>query len=511
MLSLWNKALLATTCLTLLSTASVAAPFKSSDNNPVIDVTSFNVSGNDSTDNATALQAVFDANPNATIYFPAGTYRSSTAIILTNASGKAFNGNIECDRGATIKFTTAGGTSDTNANMQNGFVAYPKTNGSGGDTSGWGDGNKYIKGCTVDGPANGASIRLANGISMLLDGVHTKTNRYGIAFESSINAKIKNSSGFASKNAGIGFLYSANSSIYYGSSPTSTFWNDNYIIEGYAYADGATNGTLAAIEDHGSKAWTVRRISNVSVQGKTGNTGMQYGYIGRSVFPLFQNFITEAVNYPVRVISSNAGEGGAATTLTGVSAAQPSGTYRVDSMPDGYCQGGTFSGLYTSGALIALQPDCNGTIEVGPNFNNGATTDLKLAQGSKKVLYKGIVRSDATPAVIQNSFGGFINVLGAIPSISSGFGTSPSVNTGANSAAFRVNVGTGGTANTGVIAFDKAADNGWACTCTNGSNVSICRSEPTSTTTVTLKNYNSSLSLTAWTASDVLQVQCREY
>jgi len=504
-----NRTLIA--ALVLFSTPCLSAAFKSSDNNPVIDVTSFNVSGNDSTDNATALQAVIDANPNATLYFPAGTYRSSTAIILTNASGKAFNGNILCDSGATIKFTTTGATGDANSAMQNGIVAYPKTNGAGGDTSGWGDGNKYIKGCTIEGPTNGAGLRLANGISMLVENVHTKTNRYGIVFESSINAKIKNSSGFASKNAGIGFLYSANASIYYGATPTSTFWNDNYIIEGYAYADGATNGTLAAIEDHGSKAWTVRRISNVSVQGKTGNTGMQYGYIGRSVFPLFQNFITEAVNYPVRVISSNAGEGGAATTLTGVTAAQPSGTYRVDSMPDGFCQGGTFSGLYTSGALIALQPDCNGIIEVGPNFNNGATTDLKLVQASKKVLYKGIVRSDATPAVIQNSFGGWVNAIGAIPSISSGFGTSPSINSGATSGSFRLNVGTGGTANTGVIAFDKAADNGWSCSCTNGSAVSVCRSEPTSTTTVTIKNYNSSLTLTAWGASNVLQLQCQEY
>jgi len=480
----------------------------------VVDVTSANtaIKGDDSTDNATALQAVFDANPNATIYFPAGTYRSSAPIILTNASGKAFNGNIECASGATIKFTTTGSTSDTNANMQNGFVAYPKTNGAGGDTSGWGDGNKWIKGCTVEGPTNGAGFRLANGISMMLEKVHTKTNRYGIAFESSINAKVRNSSGFASKNAGIAFLYSANASIYYGSSPSSTFWNDNYTVDGYAYADGATNGTLAAIEDHGSKAWTVRTLRNVSVQGKTGATGVQYGYIGRAVFPTFENFVTEAVPYGIgRIISSNAAEGGAATTLTGVTAAQPSGTYRVDSMPDGFCQGGKFTSLYTSGATIAFQPDCNGIIEVGPNFNNGATTDLKLAQASKTVIYKGIVRADGGAPVIVNSFGGFVDQAGVSVSITSGFGTSPSVNSGANSNSFRINVGTGGTANTGVITMGRAADAGWSCTCTNGSNVSICRTEPTSTTTVTVKNYNSSLTLTAWTASDVLQVQCKPY
>jgi len=480
----------------------------------VYDVTTDgSVKGDDSTNNCTTLQAVFDANPSSTIYFPAGTYRSSCAIVLTNASGKAFNGNILCAVGSEIKFTTAGNTTDTNALMQNGLTSYPKTNGAGGDTSGWGDGNRMMFGCTFDGPANGAGVRLGNGIGWVIAHNHTKNNRYGIAAESSINGKIFNSSGFASKNAGIGFLYSANSNIYYGTTPLSTFWNDNYIIEGYAYADGATNGTLAAIEDHGSKAWTIRRLSNVSVQGKTGNTGMQYGYVGRSVFPIFQNFVTEAVNYGIgRIISSNSAEGGGATTLTGVTAAQPSGTYRVDSMPDGFCQGGTFEGLYTSGALIAFQPDCNSTITVGPGFNNGATTDLKTVQGSKKVIYKGIVRADGTPAVITNSFGGFVDVEGAGVSISSGFGTSPSLSSGANAGVFELTVGTGGVANNGVIAFSRASPNGngYACDCTNNSTITTCRAVITTTSTTTITNIDPlTNSATAFASGAVLNLMCK--
>lgn len=481
----------------------------------VVDVTTANtaIKGDDTTDNCTALQNVFDNNATGTIYFPAGTYRSSCPIVLTNSSGKAFNGNILCAVGATIKFTTTGATSDTNANMQNGIVAYPKTNGTGGDTSGWGDGNKYIKGCTIEGPTYGAGLRLANGISMLIDSVHTKTNRYGIAFESSINAKIRNSSGFSSRNAGIGFLYTANASIYYGSSPTSTFWNDNYIIDGYAYADGATNGTLAAIEDHGSKAWTVRRISNVSVQGKTGATGVQYGYVGRSVFPIFQNFITEAVPFGIgRIISSNSAEGGAATLLPGVTAAQPSGTYRVDSMPDGYCQGGTFEGLYTSGASIAFQPDCNGTISVGPGFNNGATTDLKTVQGSKKVIYNGIIRADGNPAVITNSFGGFVDVEGAGVTISSGFGTSPSLSSGANANGFELTVGSGGTANNGVVSFGRASPNGngYACTGENNTTNTRLRAVMTTTSTTTITNIDPTTNTaTPFAAGAVLSLMCK--
>lgn len=483
--------------------------------NMEVDVTSapYSAKGDDSTDNATALQAVFDANPNATIYFPPGVYRSSAPIILTNASGKAFNGNVLCAAGSTIKFTTPGSATDSNANMQNGFVAYPKINGAGGDTSGWGDGNRMIFGCTVEGPANGAGVRLTNGISWTWAYGHTKNNRYGLAAESSINSRIIYSSGFASKNAGIGYLTTFNANIYYGSSPTSTFWNDNYIIDGYAYADGATNGTLAAIEDHGSKAWTVRRISNVSVQGKTGATGVQYGYVGRSVFPIFQNFITEAVPFGIgRIISSNSAEGGAATLLPGVTAAQPSGTYRVDSMPDGYCQGGTFEGLYTSGASIAFQPDCNGTISVGPGFNNGATTDLKTVQGSKKVIYNGIIRADGNPAVITNSFGGFVDVEGAGVTISSGFGTSPSLSSGANANGFELTVGSGGTANNGVVSFGRASPNGngYACTGENNTTNTRLRAVMTTTSTTTITNIDPTTNTaTPFAAGAVLSLMCK--
>lgn len=457
----------------------------------VFDLTSAGViKGDDSTDNCTALQAAFDANPTATIYFPPGIYRSSCPLILTNASGKAFNGNILCDRYATIKFTTPGSSSDTNANMQNGIVAYPKTNGSGGDTSGWGDGNRTIIGCTVDGPANGASVRLTNGISWVWAYGHTKNNRYGIAAETSINSKIINSSGFGSRNAGIGYLYTANPNVYYNTPALSTFWNDNYLIEGYGYADGATNGTLAVIEDHGSKAWTIRTIRNVSAQGKSGATGVQYGYLGRSVFPNISNFVTEDINYSLRIISSNANEGGGATTLPGVTAAQPSSTYRVDSMPDGFCNGGTFTNLYAHGTITAWQPDCNGMVTFGPAFSNGSTTDLKLTEGSKTVQYNGIVRSDTTLAVIENSFGGFVDNVGAPITVSSGFGTSPTLSSGASTKGYKLTIGTGGTAANGVLAVGRASPNGngYYCTAYNNTTNTRLRVTITTTSTVTITN-----------------------
>lgn len=482
---------------------------------PVVDVTSYNtaIKGDDSTDNCTALQAAFDANPNATMYFPSGTYRSSCPLILTNASGKAFNGNILCAVGATIKFTTTGSASDTNANMQNGFVSYPKNNGTGGDTSGWGDGNRTMIGCTVEGPANGAGIHLANGISWVIAYNHTRLNRYGIAAETSINSKIINSSGFSSRNAPIGYLYTANPNVYYNTPALSTFWNDNYRIEGFGYADGATNGTLAVIEDHGSKAWTIRTIINVSAQGKSGNTGVQYGYLGRSVFPYMVNFVTEDINYPLRILTSDANEGGAGTNLTGVTAAQPNGTWNVGSMPDGFCNGGTFSGLYVKGAIIAWQPDCNGTIEFGPAFSNGSTTDLKLTQGGGKiVMFKGVRRSDNAVAVVQNSFGGFVDLAGVAVTISSGFGASPSLSSGANTNGLKLTVGTGGVAANGVLAMGRASPNGngYACTGDNNTTSTLLRFTITTTSTVTVTNIDPTTNMaTAFAAGAVLNIFCK--
>jgi hypothetical protein len=103
------------------------------------------------------------------------------------------------------------------------------------------------------------------------------------------------------------------------------------------------------------------------------------------------------------------------------------------------------------------------------------------------------------------------------PTIASGFGTSPSVSNGTSNAAFTVTVGTGGTASTGVINFTgaDAAPHGWACnatdTTTTSSTVFVTKSVPTSTTSITLTNYNTSGAAAAWAAGDVIAVTCNGY
>jgi hypothetical protein len=124
---------------------------------------------------------------------------------------------------------------------------------------------------------------------------------------------------------------------------------------------------------------------------------------------------------------------------------------------------------------------------------------------------------------MSNNNGAATNVLGAsdlganllisptAPAISSGFGTSPSVTANNGSAAFRINVGTGGTASSGVIGLPTAAT-GWNCyatdTTTNSASVFLTKQTASTTTTATIRNFNTSAAATAWTASDILAVSC---
>jgi hypothetical protein len=100
------------------------------------------------------------------------------------------------------------------------------------------------------------------------------------------------------------------------------------------------------------------------------------------------------------------------------------------------------------------------------------------------------------------------------PTVSSGFGTSPTIPAGTSSAGFTVNVGTGGTANTGVIAFATAAPTGWICTAVDQTNPGTSNTVaiPLSTTTITLNNYSRTTGLlAAWAASDVIAVSCNGF
>lgn len=103
------------------------------------------------------------------------------------------------------------------------------------------------------------------------------------------------------------------------------------------------------------------------------------------------------------------------------------------------------------------------------------------------------------------------------PTISSGFGTSPSIVASNGAAAFEVNVGTGGSATTGVIAMPTATT-GWNCSVTDltaaaaGTADAITAQTTGGTTTVTVKQRTVSTGVAlAWAASDKLKLICAAY
>jgi hypothetical protein len=100
------------------------------------------------------------------------------------------------------------------------------------------------------------------------------------------------------------------------------------------------------------------------------------------------------------------------------------------------------------------------------------------------------------------------------PTLHSGFGSSPSVVHSNGTAVFTINVGTGGTATSGVIGLPKAM-NGWAVHCdditTQSTSVFVTKQTATSTTSATLTQYSSAAAATPWAASDVLVCQAAAY
>jgi hypothetical protein len=178
-------------------------------------------------------------------------------------------------------------------------------------------------------------------------------------------------------------------------------------------------------------------------------------------------------------------------SLPGMSfAAEPSsGLYRA---------GAGSIGLSTLGVMRVLTDGAN-TYLAGPN---GVTN---FYQSNSATVINSSTLALATGGVVQS-----IAISSTVPTIASGFGTTPSVTIANGTAAFRINVGTGGTAQNGVVTM-PAATTGWNCQVDDVTTpASFVTDQTASTTTsVTVQNYSRTTGLAiAWTASDVLAFLC---
>jgi len=171
----------------------------------------------------------------------------------------------------------------------------------------------------------------------------------------------------------------------------------------------------------------------------------------------------------------------------------------------GPTNGGTGFASYTTGDLL---------------YANSGTSLARLNDVAVgQVLISGGVATapswSADPRVATLKLGANLGLSSAAPTISSGFGTGPSV--AGTAASFRVNVGTGGTATAGVIGMPTAAT-GWNCTVANltalAANVANARTVQTASATTTVTVQNQTISTGAalvWTASDILSLACIAY
>lgn len=93
------------------------------------------------------------------------------------------------------------------------------------------------------------------------------------------------------------------------------------------------------------------------------------------------------------------------------------------------------------------------------------------------------------------------------PTISSGFGTSPSIVNNNGTSSFSINVGTGGVATSGVIGLPQTL-HGWAGGCSDVTTPASNLTQQTgsTSTTATVTNYVRTTGLAgAWPASDILE------
>ena len=108
--------------------------------------------------------------------------------------------------------------------------------------------------------------------------------------------------------------------------------------------------------------------------------------------------------------------------------------------------------------------------------------------------------------------GSTLFVSATAPTVS-GFGTSPSVPNSNGTAAFSIDVGTGGTASTGTITL-PAATTAWVVSCYDVTTPASYITHQTggTTTTAAVTNYSRTTGLaTAWTASDILRCHAAAY
>lgn len=172
----------------------------------------------------------------------------------------------------------------------------------------------------------------------------------------------------------------------------------------------------------------------------------------------------------------------------------------------------------SSWGKVGLTTHVSGTLPAA-NGGLGITTvtddTMVIANGSAWVS-TAIPNCPTNGLVYTTSTNTIACASATAPTVASGFGTTPVI-TANGTAAFRINVGTGGVATGGVFTM-PAATTGWNCFVSNLTAKAANRADQntvqiaSTTTTVTIQNQTTSTGAAlAWTASDVVALMCKDY
>ena len=167
------------------------------------------------------------------------------------------------------------------------------------------------------------------------------------------------------------------------------------------------------------------------------------------------------------------------------------------------------TGTITSGANGGTA----GQIILNGSTSGSATITANATAGTVTVGGAGTLTVSTINANSLYSLNGRNWAANTAPTISSGFGTSPTIVTSNGSITARINVGTGGTASSGVLAMGTVTNN-WNCQVYNltahaGNRVDDTVMTASTTNSVTVQNQTKSTGAAlAWTASDIVVVNC---
>ncbi len=298
---------------------------------------------------------------------------------------------------------------------------------------------------------------------------------------------------------------------------TTTGTPANGNLTKFSGATSITNGDLSGdCTTSGALAITCTKTSGVAFTSAattaTGTSG--------ATIPLLNGANTHSGATTFSSTISSTVAGAASTPGVTVSGVPFAGT-GTTSFPQVYINvSGATASTTLNTAGTALGVNGHGAIDL-VNFLEDGTSQFKVNSTGTATVATAVSAPTVTGtstvqfgSAFKNSNNTHILMSATAPTIASGFGTSPSVVANNGTAAFTINVGTGGTASSGVVTM-PAATTGWACVVAPNAAPQAGAemfSAPTSTTSITITNYTASTAVAlAWPASAVLQVTCIGY